>query len=280
MANGAHVSEWWTGLAPVEISVRCAGSQHRIRWERGALIACDHGDLEDERALAVLAGERCACIELLDAWALHVTDLRALRLAPREISDPARSSAWVSSPGARGGHIPVPAWEARGLPIASEPQIGRFPIYPRSWDDGEAELIALLGLGSQVGARLVATVAAHWSQRLTDGTVDLAAYQPRLRSALHGRLQTTLRTWLGDPELSVMLEPIAADEPRSLTRTNRRITARLPFAWLAEVWARNLQIVEGRFCLAADATDGNSWELTTVARDLAAPDRIAVTAAA
>ncbi len=63
-----RVTDWWTGLAPAEIGVRCSGAGHRIRWARGALVACDHAELEDERALAALAGERCACVELLDAW--------------------------------------------------------------------------------------------------------------------------------------------------------------------------------------------------------------------
>jgi len=270
MANEAYVSEWWTGLAPVEISVRCAGSQHRIRWDRGALIACDHGDLEDERALAALAGERCACVELLDAWALHTTDLRALRFAPREISDPVRSSAWVSSPGARGGYIPVPAWETRGLPLPAEPRIGRFPIYPRSWDDSEAELIALLGLGGGVAQRLIATVAASWARRLRTGATEMVGAAPRLRAALYSRLQATLRAWQGDPNLSLTLEMIDEDQPRALSRGGGRVRAELPFAWLAEVWTRDLQIVDGRFTLAAEAGEGEGegWELTTVGREL------------
>jgi hypothetical protein len=269
-----HVIPWWTGLEPASLVVRCGGTEHRVGWEEGELLACDHGDLEDERALAALAGERCACVELLDAWHRHITDLRALKLGPRDVSDPIRSSAWVSSPGARGGYIPVPAWDVRGLPLPSEPRTGRFPVYPRSWDDSEAELIALLGLGGEIGERLIATVAAHWTERLrTDGA---AGARPRLRTALHARLLGALRRWLDEPELTVALEQIDEHEPRSLTRVGDRVIARLPFAWVPEVWAKSLQVVDDRFCLAADAADGDGWELLSVTRDLGAPERIAL----
>jgi hypothetical protein len=268
------VTPWWTGLAPASISVRCGGTEHRVRWEQGALVACDHGELEDERALTALAGERCACVELLDAWHRHATDLRALKLGARDVSDPIRSSAWVSSPGARGGYIPVPAWEVRGLPLPSEPRTGRFPVYPRSWDDSEAELIALLGLGGDIGERLVATVAARWTERLRNDSGGAAGARPRLRAALYGRLLTTLRGWLGEPGLSLTLDLVDEQAPRSLSRAGGRVRAQLPFAWLSEIWARDLELVGDRFCLAADADDGGGWELLSVTRELGAPDRI------
>jgi hypothetical protein len=268
------VIEWWTGLAPASLVVRCGGAAHRIRWDQGELLACDHGKLEDERALAALAGERCACVELLDAWHRHVTDLRALKLGPRDVSDPIRSSAWVSSPGARGGYIPVPAWEVRGLPLPSEPRTGRFPVYPRSWDDSEAELIALLGLGADIGERLIATVAAHWAERLRTDPAGAVGARPRLRAALYGALLTTLRAWLGEPALSLTLELVDEDQPRSLSRVASRVRAQLPFAWLSEIWVRDLGLVADRFSLAANAVAGDGWELLSVARAFGGPERI------
>ena len=65
------------------------------------------------------------------------------------------------------------------------------------------------------------------------------------------------------------------DEPRSLSRVAGRVRARLPFAWLSEIWVRDLALVDDRFCLAADAVDGGGWELLSVTRDLGAPERIA-----
>jgi hypothetical protein len=181
----------------------------------------------------------------------------------------------VSSPGARGGYIPVAAWEVRGLPLPSEPRTGRFPVYPRSWDDSEAELIALLGLGGDIGERLIATVAAHWTERLRTDPAGAAGARPRLRAALHGRLLATLRGWLGEPGLSLTLELVGEDEPRSLSRVAGRVRARLPFAWLSEIWTRDLELAGDRFCLAANAGHGGGWELRSVARDLGAPERIA-----
>src|ERR1700760_3606128 len=273
----AHVTDWWLVLDPAEIIVRCGGAGHRVRWEQGRLLACDHGDVEDERALAALGGERFACIELLDAWARHTDDLRALTRAPRDISDPVRSSEWISSPGARGGYIPVPAWEVRGLPLPSEPRIGRFPVYPRSWDDSEAELIALLGVGGGIGERLIATVAATWAARLRDGAGTGA--QPRLRAALHARVLTTLRSWLAEPELTLSLHSVDDRAARSLRRAGGRVRVELPFAWVSEVWAKGLQIVDDRFCLAA-TPDAGGWELETVGRDLGAVERIELEARA
>ncbi len=268
------MTAWWTGLEPASVVVRCGAAEHRVRWEQGELLACDHGEIEDERALAALAGERCACVELLDAWHRHVTDLRALKLGSRDVSDPVRSSAWVSSPGARGGYIPVPAWEVRGLPLPSEPRIGRFPVYPRSWDDSEAELIALLGLGSDIGERLIATVAAYWSERLRTDPAGAAGALPRLRAALYAPLLATLRSWLREPALSLTLELVDEQAPCSLSRAGGRVRAQLPFAWLSEIWTRDLQLVDDRFCLGAEPVDGGGWELASVTRALGAPERI------
>ena len=268
MERIGHVTDWWTGLAPADTTIRCRGAGHRIRWERGELVACDHGDPDDERTLAALGGERYACIDLLDAWARHTDDLRALVRSPRGARDAARAAGWTLEHGGRGDAAVRPATFGADLPVPSVPRIGRFPIYPRSWDEGEAELIALLGLGGGVAERLVATVAATWARRLRPGANVVPVAVPQLRSALHARLLATLRGWLGEPRLSLTLELVGEDDPRSLSRAGGRIRAELPFAWLAEVWARRLPIVDGRFCLAAETGDGDIWELTTVAPDL------------
>jgi hypothetical protein len=279
MGGDRHVTEWWTGLAPVETTIRCCGADHRIRWERGELVACDHGDPEDERTLAALSGERYACIDLLDAWARHLDDLRALVRGPRGARDAAGGAGWTLEHGGRGDAAVRPAAFGAHLPVPSLPRVGRFPVYPRSYDDNEAELIALLGLGGGIAERLVATVAATWAQRLRPGAAVAAVATPRLRAALHARVLTTLRGWLLEPELLLSLELVPEHEPRSLSRSGGRARAQLPFAWLSEVWARDLQLVEGRFCLAAIAAgDGDTWELTTLAADLHTVERVTLSA--
>jgi hypothetical protein len=279
MERTGHATEWWTGLTPVDTTIRCCGAGHRIRWERGELVACDHGDPDDERALAALGGERYACIDLLDAWARHTDDLRALVRSPRGARDAARAAGWTLEHGGRGDAAVRPPTFGAELPVPSVPRIGRFPIYPRSWDEGEAELIALLGLGGGVADRLVATVAATWARRLRPGANVVPVAVPRLRAALHARLLTTLRGWLGEPGLSLTLELVGEVDPRSLSRVGGRVRAELPFAWLAEVWARGFQLVDGRFCLAAQTGDGDGWELTTVAPDLHTIQRMTLSAA-
>jgi hypothetical protein len=58
----------------------------RLAWREGELRAPDHAGAE--RTLAALGGERCACVEMLDAWHGHASDLRVLVLGSRGSSDP------------------------------------------------------------------------------------------------------------------------------------------------------------------------------------------------
>ena len=81
------MSDWWTGIAPTEITVPCAGEEHRVRWDSGQLFACDHGDVDDERTLATLGGTAAECIELVAAWERRCHDLRTLVVGPRGGSD-------------------------------------------------------------------------------------------------------------------------------------------------------------------------------------------------
>ena len=90
---------------------------------------------------------------------------------------------------------------------------------------------------------------------------------PRLQAALYGRLFAALRSWLGEPQLSLELEMTGGDDRRSLTRIGRAVHVQLPFAWLLDVWSLDLASVQGRFCLDA-RPDNLGWQLTTVAPDL------------
>ena len=280
MERIGHVTDWWTGLDGRGHDVRCRGAGHRIRWERGELVACDHGDPDDERTLAAL-GRRAVRLHR-PARRLGAAHRRPAGARPQPARRLGRRRAplgWtLAEHGGRGDAAVRPATFGADLPLPSVPRIGRFPIYPRSWDESEAELIALLGLGGGVAERLVATVAATWARRLRPGANVVPVAVPQLRSALHARLLATLRGWLGEPRLSLTLELVGEDDPRSLSRAGGRIRAELPFAWLAEVWARRPAIVDGRFCLAAETGDGDIWELTTVAPDLHTVQRATLSA--
>ena len=109
------MTDWWVGIAPAEHSVPCGGEHHRLRWEQGRLVACDHGDPDDELVLTALGGQELQCIELVRAWERHRDDLRALVIGTRDGSDELRPG--IRSPPA-GGRVRAPAL-ARG-PLSAD----------------------------------------------------------------------------------------------------------------------------------------------------------------
>jgi hypothetical protein len=276
------MSAWWTGIAPTEIAVTCGDARHRVRWERGRLTVCDHGDVDDERALAALGGAPLQCVELARAWERHRNDLRALVIGPRggsdelrvDRDDPSSGSALARRRRRRGGgSASVTLVGTHSVGTAATSRFGGGPDAER---DDVAELIALATLGGGFGERLVATVAAAWAQRLHEGGPELDEALPRLRAALYGRVLAALRGWLGDPGLSLELRMADPDGPRTVARRDQVVHATLPFAWLVEVWARDLETVHGRFCLSAKSSngDGDAWQLATIAPDLSTTGRI------
>jgi hypothetical protein len=281
------MSDWWTGIAPAEITVPCAGEDHRVRWEQGQLRACDHGDVDDERTLATLGGTAFECVELVGAWQRRQHDLRALVVGPRggsdelhvDLDDPRSGGVSRSRRRRSGGNMVVSTVVGYGASSAGAGSSERSR-FSRPADAGEhdiSDLIALVGLGAGFGERLVATVAAEWTTRLREGRPEVAEALPRLRAALYGRVFAALRSWLGESQLSLELEMTGAEDQRSLTRVGRAIHAELPFAWLLDVWSRDLTTVQGRFCVDAkpcEMADGESWQLATVAPDLRTAERI------
>ena len=282
------MSDWWTGIAPAEITVPCAGEDHRVRWEQGQLRACDHGDVDDERTLATLGGTAFECVELVGAWQRHRHDLRALVVGPRggsdeihvDLDDPRPGGVRRSRPRRRsGGNTVSSVVVGSGASSAGAGSSARSR-FSRPTDAEQADLtdlIALVGLGGGFGERLVATVAAEWTERLREGRPEIAEALPRLHAALYGRVFAAVRSWLGEPQLSLELEMTGEQYPRSLTRVDRAVHAQLPFAWLLDVWSRDLTTVQGRFCLAAkpcETAEGECWQLATAAPDLRTGERI------
>jgi hypothetical protein len=290
------MNPWWLGLDPAQATITCGEHSHRLRWEKGALQAIDHEDPEAERALAALGGERCACMEVLDAWSHHEGDPRVLVLASRGPADPLAARAdWTAQLGAP----PVAAGPATAPPSAPAPRrqflrrparrratahggTGYAPLAPRPLGQvpfgtqAESELIALLGLGGGVQDRLVATVAGAWAQRWEHGDPAVSATRPMLHASMHGRLCAVMRTWLGRVDIEVELDLIDAREAPTLTEIGGVIRAELPFAWLGDVWSRGLATVMGRLCLAASTADGRTWALTTVGPDLGSPAPVTI----
>jgi hypothetical protein len=143
-------------------------------------------------------------------------------------------------------------------------------------------LATLLGLGGPMQARLTATVAAAWRERLRDGAAPAdaaagAAARPALHAALYGRVVAALRAWTGQPDLRVTLTMIPEADRPVLARDGDGVTAELPFGWISDVWARGLSTCWDRFCLAA-APAGDGWVLSTVGPDLGPPAPVTISA--
>lgn len=284
------MTPWWLGLSPAQTTVSCAGHAHRIRWEAGALRALDHDDPEGERVLSALGAERCTCLDILDAWQRHEDDPRVLVLASRGPTDPLAAQAGGHSPPglARPQVIASRSGRARGrsgrgggtMRRVSLSPVGAQHVAPtgRVSDEAQAEndLITLLQLGGGLQNRLVATIAATWQERLGRTVGSLADVRPRLHAALHGRGLAAMRTWLGAPELELGLTMIGGADPPGLLSEHGVVRAELPFGWLAEVWAKGIATIWGRFCIAASTTDGETWTLLTVGPDFGPPAPITV----
>jgi hypothetical protein len=284
---------WWLGLPPAQATITCGEHPHQLRWEAGALKAIDHDDLEAESTLAALGGQRCECVEVVEAWGRHEEDPRVLVLASRGPGDAIAARAdWT----AQLAGIPrgaVPATRSPSPPRAAPRRLLRRPVRNRAstiaprWvgqpppasagarittrTQSETELVALLGLGGGLQDRLVATVAAAWAERFEDPDEALDGALAALHASMQGRLSAAVRSWLGRADGAVELDLIDARQPPSLTESGGVLRAELPFGWLPQVWCRGLAVVFGRFCLAAETDDGRAWTLTSVGPDLGAP---------
>ena len=288
------MSTWWLGLPPAQATVDCAGHEHRLRWETGELHALDHDDAASERTLAALGGERCTCVDLLDAWERHRDDLRVLVLASRGPTDPLvtmpdeqTAQLGVVRPQAVAARSAMVS-RARLRRMATVSGMGRAGARQSGWTaygpsgraskpaEADNELFALLGLGGGVPERLVATVAATWRERLGQPERALARARPQLRASLHGRVFAAMRTWLGGSGVESELKMIGEHEKPRLIAEDGIVRAELPFGWLVDVWAKDLATIWGRFCISATTDDGCSWRLTTVSPDLGSPSVVTV----
>ena len=162
------MSDWWAGIPAAEVTVACGADIHTVRWQAGELIAVDHDDAEGEVTLAVLAGEKIPCFELLRTWSRRRDDPHVLTLASRGTTDP--------------------------LDIDVD-QLRFDYSGPRRQTDEQT--LRLLATGGRLPDRLQATTAAIWARRLRTGHAALKNARPQLEAALYGRALRTLRVWLG-----------------------------------------------------------------------------------
>jgi hypothetical protein len=241
------MSHWWAGIPPAEVPVLCGGGTHTVRWEAGGLIAVDHNDVEGGVTPAALAGESVPCLELLRTWSRRAADPHVLTLASRGPTDPLN----MDIDGLRFDH--------------------RAPRRQT-----EEQTLRLLAAGGRLPDRLQATTAAIWTRRLRTGHPALETARPQLEAALYGRVLRTLRSWLGEPQLTIELTMIGPEEQRRGARTVDEVDVSLPFCWLSDVWMRGLAVTFGQLCIAADTVDGSSWTLDTLGPDLANVNQLTI----
>lgn len=280
----------WQGHLPTQVELECSGEHHWVRWEDGELFALNHADAEGERTLAALAGERPACIELLDLWKRHEDDLRVLVLTSRGPGDP------ITRPDALGsGPVVATVAPLRRQIGPPRPQIGRMATHmggvmgsaigriassaparlvgTRRTAPGprrgpvEDPLVDLVSMSGPLIDRLVAMVAMAWAERLVCSDAVVTENRAALEAALYGRACLAIRTWLGAPGLDVSVRLIPEGQRSSITRDDNGVTAWLPFSWICDVWARGLSVIMGRFVLLVERAGDSSLLLQTANSD-------------
>jgi hypothetical protein len=135
--------------------------------------------------------------------------------------------------------------------------------------DGEFRLLA--SLGHDLALRMAATVTVHLLEEdeTPPGTTPARA---ALEASLWGRAASTLRTWLGDPTLNVVLDVVEPDQPCALEQLpGHQLRIALPLRWVADVWARDVALVAGRFSLSIIDASEQEVLLETVGADLGSP---------
>jgi hypothetical protein len=221
---------WWRGIPAVEVDGPQEADGHRLRWAEGELVLLAHDDPEAERALGALGGERCACLDVLDAWQATHDDGAILTVGSRSAADAiAGVGAAVESLRAD-----LRRWRATSGSLVEEARLSRdtHAIDRLVAVAGPAEAAAarrlgflvLLDLDPALLHRLQASVAAAFA-----GRADRA---PQLAVATAARAAGALRAagWRGGLADVRLGDGVAVTEAGVV----------LPPSWVAEVWGRGL----------------------------------------
>jgi hypothetical protein len=273
---------WWRGLGPAEVVLECSGEPHTVRWERGRVVAFAHRDVEGEQALAALAGERPACLDLLSLWSRHEEDPRVLVVASRGAGDVLVAAAdrpghgWVAyAPMQSAASVRSRLHGGGGMRLRQRRPSSPRP--PRWRTDPEIDsLDTLAALAGPLLDRLAGSVAAVWAERIGAGDERVGACRPSLDAALYGRAVLAARLWTADPAAQVTVRVLDPDDPPAIEREGDTLALSLPFSWVARVWATGLAVVLGRFVLGATTDDEGRLVLDTVSADLSTRAAITV----
>ncbi|MDQ3108132.1 MAG: hypothetical protein M3Q68_10055, partial [Actinomycetota bacterium] len=250
------MAAWWEGLDPVDATGPVGVADHRLRWVDGSLILDAHPDPEAERALGALGSERCACLDVLEAWDATHDDGAILTVGRRHRAEPIRAPDEAVAE----LRAELRRWRATTGAVVDE---ARCANDTRAIDRlvqvaGPAERLAarrlgflsLLGLEPVLLHRLQASVGAA-----------LAASherRPQLAVATAARALPVLQDlgWAGG-----MADVGLGDEPDL-----GAASAVLPPEWIATVWGRGLEgAVDGHVVIEVTAVTGvGSFEVVAL----------------
>ena len=270
---------WYLSLPPAEALVRCGGEAHTVRWAAGRFEFPAHPDMEAERVLSALGGDRARCVEAAETWDRHADDLDVLVSGPRSVAD-AITVDWDDAEQYRAGWLGLPAGST---PASPGPPGGPATRGPRRgspyWNlagqlpedllrriQGRIEVLRLLALGPAFQFRLAGAVTAAWAA--DSRAAQRASRQPELTAALTGRAAPPVAEWMGITPDAVIVTPMEAravpggpSAPPSPswgsldvlgTGASRLVRAALPVGWLASVWACGLALVGGHLVVAVE----------------------------
>ncbi len=247
---------WWEGLDPVDAAGPVGGADHRLRWVAGRLILDAHPDPEAERALGALGGERCACLDVLEAWDVTHEDGAILTVGPRHRAEPIRAPDEAVAE----LRAELRRWRATTAALVDE---ARRADDTRAIDRlvqeaGVAERLAarrlgflsLLGLDPVLLHRLQASVGAALATTLER--------RPQLVVATAARALPVLRRlgWAGG------MADVGLGDGSDLEADS----AVLPPNWIATVWGRGLEgAVDGHLVVEVTAVLGvGSFEVVAL----------------
>jgi hypothetical protein len=137
---------------------------------------------------------------------------------------------------------------------------------PVDGSDPLADISALLTLGEGLAERLVATVACKWTDRVV--TEDGLAPPGALRTAVHARALAAVRTWWDDPELAAEIDVVPTGAAAVTRDPGGAVQMTFPVRWLADVWCRDVAVVDDQFVLSVDEADHDHLAVSTIERDL------------
>ncbi|HUN32589.1 MAG TPA: hypothetical protein VMU95_11295 [Trebonia sp.] len=274
--------DWYLSLPAAEAAVSCGGGTHTVRWAAGRFEFPAHPDMEAERVLAALGGDKARCVEAAETWARHADDLDVLVSGPRSAADVITldwddaeqyRAGWLGlPPGLMGGGGRVmrgaggllgPGGGARRAGLQRKLGV-TVPEDLLRRVQGRIEVLQLLALGPAFQFRLAGTVTAAWAAG--SRSAERAQRQPELTAALTGRAAPAIAEWMGITPDAVLVAPLERPEGPGSTPAppswgsldvlghgaNRLVRGSLPVDWLPRVWACGLALVDSHLVVAVE----------------------------